>query len=94
MWSKKVTHSRVTQSISPLRSHRTVRLPVYKSQMYCYIMDVAIASVGITQVVPYFLFQHLMAAFLDRRFPILLTLYIQPTATYENKNTSTSNQFW
>lgn len=45
---------RVTQSISPLRSHRTVRdsLPshgssCFKSQMYCYIMDVPIASVGI-----------------------------------------------
>ena len=46
--------------ISPLRSHRTVResLPSYgsscfKSQMYCYIMDVPIASVQISGVVPY-----------------------------------------
>jgi hypothetical protein len=53
-------NSRITQSISPLRSHRTVRdsLPshgssCFKSQMYCYIMDVPIASVGIIGAAPY-----------------------------------------
>ena len=50
--SRKVFHPCVlTEPYVKVSLHTA--LPVYKSQMYCYIMDVPIASVGINGVVPY-----------------------------------------
>ena len=50
--SRKVFHPCVlTEPCVKVSLHTA--LPVYKSQMYCYIMDAPTASVGINGVVPY-----------------------------------------